>query len=126
MIESIVRSVAKKLGSLCRARQFSSPGSILHFYKSTVRPCIEYCCHICSGAPAIYLESLDIHERRIISIICPDLASWIQSLSHHRKVASLCLFYKHFHGNCSGELFVRVPRLYKFKRSTRLATRFYN
>lgn len=33
---------ARKFDSLCRARQFLSLKSILHYYKSIVCPCIEY------------------------------------------------------------------------------------
>lgn len=44
-------------------------------------------------------------------------------LSHDRNVAFLWLFWKHFHGNCSNKHFAMVPRVYKFKRSTRLAKR---
>lgn len=35
-IESIAGSVAKKTGSLCRARQFVPPESVLHIYKSSM------------------------------------------------------------------------------------------
>lgn len=41
--------------------------------------CIEYCCHIWSGAPAIYLEILDKIQRRICNIINFDLASRLPS-----------------------------------------------
>ncbi len=122
-IESIASSTARKVGSLCRARKFFSPESILQIYKTTIRPCMEYCCHIWAGAPSAYLGVLDKIQRRICNLIGPDLASRLQSLSHRRAVASLCLFYKYFHGNCSDELLSLVPRLHEFKRPTRLASR---
>lgn len=45
-----------------------------------------------------------------------------EARSQQCKVASLCLFNKYFHGNCSNEPFIMVPRLYEFKRSIRQAT----
>lgn len=43
IIESIPQSSVKKLGSLGCAKQFLSPESVLHLYKSTIRSGIEYC-----------------------------------------------------------------------------------
>ena len=122
-IQSIALSAARKTASLYRARQHFSSESILHIYKSTIRPCLEYCCHIWGGAPYVHLELLDRIQRRISNIIGPDLSAKLQSLAHRRDVASLCLFYKYFHGLCSDELFTMVPSLYRFKRNTRLAAR---
>ena len=31
----------------------------LYLYKSTIRPYMEYCCHVWAGAPSCYLELLD-------------------------------------------------------------------
>ena len=31
--------------------KFLSPEVALSFYKSTIHPCMEYCCHIWAGAP---------------------------------------------------------------------------
>ncbi len=122
-IESIASSTARKVGSLSRARKFFSPESILQIYKSTIRPCMEYCCHIWSGAPSVCLGVLDRLQRRICNIVGPALASRLQSLFHRRAVTSLCLFYKYFHGNCSEELHSLVPRRHEFQRLTRLASR---
>ena len=32
------------------------------FYQSTILSCMEYCCHVCTGARSCYLEFLDKHE----------------------------------------------------------------
>ncbi|CAE1265595.1 unnamed protein product [Acanthosepion pharaonis] len=122
-IESIASSTARKVGSLSRTRKFFSPESILQIYKSTIRPCMEYCCHIWSGAPSVCVGVLDRLQRRICKVVGHALASRLRSLSHRRAVASLCLFYKYFHGNCSEELHWLVPRRHEFKRPTRLASR---
>lgn len=57
-IEPISMSAAMNAGSLHRARQFFSLVYILAIYKSTIRPFIEYGCHIWSGACTIDLAIL--------------------------------------------------------------------
>ena len=118
-IKSIAKSASMKVGSLYRARSYLSPECILHLYKSLIRPCIEYCCHIWSGASSDVLSLLDRVQRRIINIVGPNLASTLQPLSHRRNVASLALFYKYYHGRCSNELSSLVPSTKVHGRITR-------
>ena len=121
-IQSIAKVAAMKVGSFYRARSYLSPEAILHLYKTIVRPCMEYCCHLWSGAPACYLDLLDRIQRRVENIIGPTLASKLQPLAHRRDVASLSLFYRYFNNRCSDELSSLVPPLKVFGRSTRLAS----
>ena len=58
-IISIVQSASMKIGALIRSLKFLSPEVALHLYKSTIRPCMEYCCHVWAGAPSCYLKLLD-------------------------------------------------------------------
>ena len=58
-IISIVKSATKKIGALIRFMKFLSPEVALYLYKSTIRPCMEYCSHVWAGAPTCYLELLD-------------------------------------------------------------------
>ena len=58
-IISIAKTVSKKIGALIRPMKFPSPEVALYFYKSTIRPCVEYCCHVWAGAPSCFLELLD-------------------------------------------------------------------
>ena len=58
-IISIAKTASKKIGALIRSMKFLSPEVSLYLYKSTTRPCIEYCCHVWAGAPSCYLELLD-------------------------------------------------------------------
>ena len=58
-IISIVQSASKKIGALIRSLKFLSPEVAQHLYKSTIRPCMEYCCHVWAGAPICYLKLLD-------------------------------------------------------------------
>lgn len=121
-IEAIAKSASMKVGSLLRARNYLTPESILYLYKSTIRPCIEYCCHIWGGAPADSLNLLDRIQHRICNAIGPNLSRKLDSLSHRRLVSSLCLFYKYSHGHCSTELSALVPPLKTFTHNTRFSS----
>ena len=118
-ISSIAKSSSRKVGSLFRARRSLSPEAILHLYKATIRPCMEYCCHLWAGAPANSLSLLDKVQNRVCNLIGPQLAAKLQPLSHRRNVASLSLFYKYFNKKCSTELSSLVPRLRPRVRTTR-------
>ena len=58
-IISIAKTASKKIGALIRSMKFLSPEGALYLYKSTIRPCMEYCCHVWAGAPSCYLDLLD-------------------------------------------------------------------
>ena len=45
-IVSIVKTASKKIGALIRSLKFVSPEVALYLYKSTIWPCMEYCCHV--------------------------------------------------------------------------------
>ena len=51
---SIAKTASKKIGALLRSMTFLSPKIALYLYKSTIRPCMEYCCHVWAGAPSCY------------------------------------------------------------------------
>ena len=55
-IISIAKTASKKIGALIRSMMFLSPEVALCPYESTIRPCMEYCCHVWAGAPSCYLE----------------------------------------------------------------------
>ena len=110
-----------KVGSLFCARGFLSNEAILYIYKSVIRPSMEYCSHIWAGAPAKYLSTLDKIQKRIVNLVDPELGSVFHTLSHRRTVASLSLFYKYFHQQCSRELSDLVPPLRNFRQDLRCA-----
>ena len=64
-IISIAKTASKKIGALIRSMKFLSPEVALYLYKSTIRPCMEYCCHVLAGAPSCYLELLDKPQKRM-------------------------------------------------------------
>ena len=45
-IVSIAKTASKKIGALIRSMKFLSPEAALYLCKSTMRPCMEYCCHV--------------------------------------------------------------------------------
>ena len=48
-IISIVNFFSKKIGPLIHSVKFLSPEFGLYLYKSTIWPCMEYCCHVWAG-----------------------------------------------------------------------------
>ena len=55
---SIAKSASKKIGALIHSVRLISPEVALYLYKSTILPCMEYCCYAWAGAPSCYLELL--------------------------------------------------------------------
>ena len=90
-IISIAKTASKKIGALIRSMKFLSPEVALYLYKSTIHPCMEYCCHVWAGAPSCYLELLDKLQKRICRTVGPSLAASLEPLAH-RNVANLSLF----------------------------------
>ena len=97
---SIAETASKKIGALVRSMRFLSPEVALYLYKSTIRPCMEYCCHVWAGAPSCYLDLLDMLQKRICWTVGPSLAVSLEPFTHRRNVASLklvsAIFYQIF------------------------------
>ena len=68
--------------------KFISPEVGLYLYNSTIRPCMEYCCHVWAGALICYLELLDKLQKRIYKTVVPSLATSLEPLAHHWNLAS--------------------------------------
>ena len=125
-IFSIARTASRKIGALIRSRKFVSPKVAQYLYKSTIRPCMEYCCHVLAGAPSCYLELLDKLQKRICRTVGPSLAASLEPLAHRRNVASLSLFYRYYFGRCSSELAQLVLLPYCLWRSTLCSNRLHD
>ena len=106
--------------------KFLSPEVALYLYKSTIRPCMEYCCHVWAGAPSCYLELLDKLQKRICRTVGPSLAASLEPLAHCRNVASLSLFYRYYFGRCSSELVQLAPLPYSRGGSTCYSDRLHD
>ena len=103
-IISTAKTASKKIGALTCSMKFLSPEVALYLYKSTIRPCMEYCCHVWAGAPSCYLELLEKLQNWICRIVGPSLAASLEPLTYHQNVASLSLFCRYYFGRCSSEL----------------------
>ena len=125
-IVSIAKTASKKIGALICSMKFLSPEVALDLNKSTIWPCMEYCCHVWAGAPSCYLELLDKLQKRIHRTDGPSLAAALEPLAHCRNVASLSLFYRYYFDGCSSELAQVDPLPYSRGRSTRYSDRLHD
>ena len=117
-IFSIAETASKKIGVLIRSMTLLFPEVALYLYKSTTRPCMEYCCHVWAAAPGFYLDLSDELQKRICRTVGPSLSASLEPLAHRRNVASLSLFYRYYFGRCSSELAALVSLPYSRGRST--------
>ena len=122
----IAKTASKKIGALIRFMKFLSPEVALYLYKSTIRPCMEYCFLVWAGAPSCYMDLLDKLQKRICRIVGPSLAASLEPLAHRRNVASLSLFHRYYCGRCSSELTELVPLPFSRGRSTRYSDRLHD
>ena len=81
-IISIAKTASKKIGALIHSIKFVFPEVALYLYKSTICPCMEYCCHVWAGAPSCYLKLLDRLRKRICKTVGPSLAASLKPLAH--------------------------------------------
>ena len=112
-----------KIGAFIRFMKFLSPELAQYFYKSTIRPCMEYYCHVWADTPSCYLEVLDKSD---MQDCFHSLAASLEPEAHRRNVASLSLFYRYYCGRCSSELAQLVPLLYSRGSSTRYSDRLHD
>ena len=80
-IISIAKTTSKKIGALIRCMRFLSPEVALYLYKSTICPCMEYCCRVWAGAPSYYLELLEklkneYAELLVLHLLHPFVEMW--------------------------------------------------
>ena len=94
-IISTDKSATKKIGVLICSMKLFFPEFAPYLYKSTIRPCMEYCCHVWVGAPSYCLELLDELQKRICRTVGASLATSLEPLDHRQNVASLSLFYRY-------------------------------
>ena len=94
-IISIAKTASKKIRALIRSRKFLCSEVALYLFKSTIRPCMEYCCHVWAGAPSCCLELLDKLQKQICRTVGPPLAVSRETLAHCRNVSNLSLFYRY-------------------------------
>jgi len=109
-ITMIAKSASKKLGALFRLRRHFNSHQLLQIFKTSIRPCMEYCSHVWGGSSATFL--LDRIQSKAIRLINSlDITNSLDSLSLRRDVGSLAVFYRCINGDCSSELAASVPPL---------------
>ena len=59
--------------------------------------------------PGCYLEMLEKLYKQVCKTVGPSLAASLESLVHHRNVASLTLLYRYCAGKYSSELGELIP-----------------
>ena len=95
-IISTAKTSSKKIGALIRSIKFLSPEVALYLYKSTIPPCMEYCCHVWVGNPSCYLELLDMLQKWICRTVGLSLATsfepWFLTLGSSSKCSQLKSF----------------------------------
>ena len=104
--------------------KFLSPEVALYLHKSTIHPCMEYCCHVWARTPSCYLDLLDKLRKRICRIVGRSLPASLEPLAHRRNVVSL--FYRYYFGRCSSELAHLVPLPFSRRRSTRYSDKLHD
>ena len=123
---SIAKTASKKIGALIRSMKFLSPEFALYLSKSTIRPCMEYSCHVWAGAPTCFLEMLEKLQKRICRTVGPSFATSLEPLANRPNVGRLSLFYRYYFGTCSSELVQLVPLTFSRGRSTRYSDRLHD
>ena len=96
-ISNLASKASRRLGILRRAKCFLGPPELLTTYKAFGRSLMEYCSPLWAGAPASHLSWLHAVETkafRIIGISHDESESLGLSLSHHRQVGGLSVFYR--------------------------------
>ena len=104
---SVAKTDSKKTGDFIRSMKFLSLEAALYLCKSTIQPCMEYCCQMWAGALSCYFELLDELQRWICRTVGPPLATSLEPLVHCRNIA-----YTYYFGRCSSELVELLPLSY--------------
>ena len=71
-----------KIGALISSMKFPSSEVALNPYKSTIKPCMEYCCNFWAGATSCYFELLNKLQKQIYRTVGLSLAASLEPLAH--------------------------------------------
>ena len=85
--------------------KFLSPDVARYLYKSTIRPCMGYCCHVWTGTL---------------------VATWNCQIKMDMLDCRSFTFYSYYFGRCSSELAQQVPLPFSRGRSARYSTRLHD
>ena len=122
----IAKTASKKIGTFIHSMKFLSCKVALYLYKSTICPCMEYCCHVWAGVPGCYLKLFDKLQKWICRTVGPSLATSLEPLADCRNIASLSLSYRYYFGICSSEMAQLIPLPFSRGKSTRYSDRLHD
>ena len=80
---SITKTYSKKIGVLIRFMKFLSPEVARYLYKSTILPCMEYCCYVGADDSSCNLDMLDKLQKWVCGTIDQTLAASLEPLGHY-------------------------------------------
>ena len=81
-IFSITKTASKKIRAQIRSMKFLSHEVVLYHYKSTIQPCMEYCCYAWAGAPSCYLDLFNKLQKQICRTVSPSLPASLEPLAY--------------------------------------------
>ena len=93
-IVDVAKRASRRVSVLRKVRDFITAEHALLLYKAQIRPVMEYNSFPWESGGNTYLKLLDNIEQRAFEIINNSLlVARLDSLSHRRTVAGMCLFY---------------------------------
>ena len=79
-IDSIVKTVSKKIETLNSCMKFLSPQVAFCFFKPTIRPCMRHCFHVSAGASRCLVQILDQLHQRIFGTVALSTTTSLEPL----------------------------------------------
>ena len=99
----------------------SDQTQLFALYRGLIHPCMEYGSHVWGDSTHTALLNR-VESKAFCSINSPPLTDCLDFLNHRRNVASLSIFYRYFHADCSSELANCLPLSLLRPSYTRLST----
>ena len=90
-ISFTAKTASMKFATFIRSMVFLSPEVASYLHKSTIWPCIEYCCRVRAGASSCYLDMLDKLQKQICRTVGPSLVAFLEPLAYRQNASSLIL-----------------------------------
>ena len=92
-IISTAKTASKKIGALIHSMKFFSPEVTLYLYKSTIHPCMEYCCYIWTGAPSCKDDVFWVPVNHVLCLVIdtvsvPNLLVYLNTVYLKRNLIS--------------------------------------
>ena len=87
-IVSIAKLASKKIAVLICSIKLLSSEVAPNLCKSTIRPCMEYCCRVWARAPSSYLDMLEKLLKRVCGTVGLSLAISLEPLGYRGNVAT--------------------------------------